>query len=322
MIQMPVTEIIAKIKSQSGLDDSSIKDKIKKKMEELSGLISEQGAAHIIANELGVKVFEAVTGKLKINNILAGMRSVETEGKVIAAYPVKEFKTESREGRVGNFILADDTGTIRVTLWNAIADNLNTIKVGDTIRIKSAYVRENQGRKEIHLGDKSALQINPPGVVIQDMKETRKKISELGDSDQRIELLGTIVQVFNPTYFEVCPKCRKRVRSETGKFECAEHGKIDPENSYVINVLLDDGSGSIRATCFGQQAESLIKDLGKMKDKPELFEASKSDLLGSIVKIMGNARKNNLTGSLDFVCRNVDMNPDPEEELKHIEAVK
>ena len=320
MFQMPVEEIIAKIKDKSGLDESSIKQKITKKMEELSGLISEQGAAHIIANELGVKIFEAVSGKLKIKNILPGMRSVDTEGRVIAAYPVKEFKTESREGKVGNFILGDDTGTIRVTLWNDITDNLSKIKAGDIVKIKSAYVRENQGRKEIHLGEKGALQINPPGVAIEEFKEVRKKIAELKEGDQRIELLGTIVQVFNPTYYEVCPECRKRAKSESGAYLCPEHGKVEPDSSYVINVLLDDGSGSMRVACFGKQADSLIENLLAMKDKPELFETAKSDLLGSIVKITGSARKNNLSGALDFIARNIDLSPDPEEELKQMEA--
>jgi len=316
MFQMPVEDIIAKIKEKSGLDESSIKQKINKKMDELSGLISEQGAAHIIANELGVKIFESVSGKLKIKNILPGMRSVDTEGRVIAAYPVKEFKTESREGKVGNFILGDDTGTIRITLWNDQAEKLNQIKAGDVVRIKTAYVRENQGRKEIHLGDKSNLQINPPGVSIEEMKDVRKKISELKEGEQRIELLGTIVQVFNPTYYEICPKCRKRLREDS----CPEHGKIEPSNSCVVNVLLDDGSGSIRVAFFGNQADSLIKNLLDMKGKPELFETAKSDLLGSIVKVKGTVRKNNLSGGLDFIARVVDISPDPEEELKHLEA--
>ena len=320
MFQMPIGEIIAKIKEKSGLEESEIKDKISKKMDELSGLISEQGAAHIIANELNVKLFDSVIGKgkLKIKNILPGMRSVDTEGKVIAAYPVKEFKTESREGKVGNFILGDDTGTIRVTLWNSIADNLNTIKAGDIVKIKSAYVRENQGRKEIHLGDKSALQINPEGVQIEEMKEQRKKIADLKEDDQRIELLGTIVQVFNPTFYEVCSKCRKRIKADAG-FACAEHGKVEPDYSYVLNILLDDGSGSLRVTCFGQQADSLIKDLGTMKGKPELFEESKSEILGNIVKVTGVVKKNNMSGALDFIARNIDAAPDPEEELKKLE---
>jgi replication factor A1 len=318
MFQMPVENIISKIVDKSGLDESSVKEKIQAKMGELSGLISEQGAAHIIANELGVKVFEAVTGKLKIKNILPGMRNVETEGRVIAAYPAKEFKTESREGKVGNFMLGDDTGTIRVTLWNIMADNLAKLKQGDIVRIKSAYVRENQGRKELHLGDKSALQINPAGVSVEEMKPARKKVSELKEGDQGAELLGTIVQVFNPVYYEICPKCRKRLRAESG-FECAEHGTVEPEASCVISILLDDGSGMLRVAFFGQQAESLIKNLGSMKGEPEIFESAKSDLLGNFIKITGSVRKDNMSGGLNFIARTVDAEPDPEKELKHTE---
>jgi ssDNA-binding replication factor A large subunit len=311
---MPLGEIIAKIVDKSGLTEPAVKSKIQEKMDELSGLISEQGAAHIVANELGVKLFESVSGKMKIKNILPGMRAVEAEGKVIAAYPPKEFKTESREGKVGNFILGDDTGTIRITLWNDMADNLNKLKPGDIVRIKSAYVRENQGRKELHLGDKGALQINPPGVVIEERRDERKKVADLREGEQA-ELLGTIVQVFNPTYYETCPQCRKRLRAESG-FECPEHGAVKPEQNYVISTLFDDGSGSIRVAFFGQQAEKLIQGIENMKGKPELFEPAKSDLLGNIIKVAGNVRKDNLSGGLNFIARTVDSKPNPEEELK------
>ena len=64
----------------------------------------------------------------------------------------------------------------------------------------------------------------------------------------------------------------------------------------------------------------MIKNLLDMKGKPELFETAKSDLLGSIVKVKGTVRKNNLSGGLDFIARVVDISPDPEEELKHLEA--
>jgi hypothetical protein len=68
MIKITSEQIIEKISQKTQLSKEDIVSKIKAKMDQLSGLISKDGAAHIIANELGVKLFEE--GKLKIKDIL------------------------------------------------------------------------------------------------------------------------------------------------------------------------------------------------------------------------------------------------------------
>ena len=148
MIQMPYEDVVAKIMEKSGLSDSDIEGKIKAKLEQLSGLISKEGAAHIIANELGIKLFEQVSGKLQIKNILTGMRDVETKGKVMQVFEVREFMREESISHVGSFIIGDETGTIRIVCWGDKAKAVNEIKEGDIAKIVSAYVKENNGRKE------------------------------------------------------------------------------------------------------------------------------------------------------------------------------
>ena len=70
MIKIPLAQIIEKIKEHANISEDEINSKIKAKMEQLSGLISEEGAAHIISNELGIKLFEETSGKLQIKNRL------------------------------------------------------------------------------------------------------------------------------------------------------------------------------------------------------------------------------------------------------------
>ena len=64
MLKIPLENIIEKIKQNTSLSEADINAKIDDKLKQLSGLISKEGAAHIIANELGVKLFEEVSGKL------------------------------------------------------------------------------------------------------------------------------------------------------------------------------------------------------------------------------------------------------------------
>jgi replication factor A1 len=328
MIQMPYVDVVAKIREKSGLSDSEIENKIKQKLDQLSGLISKEGAAHIIANELGIKLFEQVSGKLQIKNILAGMRDVETKGKVLQVYEVREFMREESVGHVGSFIIGDETGTIRVVCWGDKANAVNEIKQDDIVKVVSAYVRENNGRKEIHLNDRSRLMVNPPGETVGEVKTAiqseakRKSIAEIQENDQNIELLGTIVQVFDPRFFEVCPQCGKRAMMKDNAYYCQQHDVVDPKYSYVFNVSLDDGTGNIRCAFFRNQADKLTgrttEQMLEYRQSPEKFEEVKNELLGNIIKIAGRARKNQMFDRLEFNAQQVDPNPDPQKELNKL----
>jgi ssDNA-binding replication factor A large subunit len=327
MIKIPLPELIEKIKQGSGLSEAEINNKINQKLNQLSGLISKEGAAHIIANELGIKIFEQAQGKLQIKNILAGMRSVETVGKVTQVFEARAFQTGTRSGKVGSFVLGDETSSIRIVLWGDQTDNLSKIKPGDLVKISNAYCRENQGRKEIHLNDRSSFVINPEGESVGEVKErtaaARKKISDLNEQNDNVELLATIVQVFDPRFYEVCPDCNKRAKQVESHFECKDHGRIAPAYSAVFNVFLDDGTGNIRAVFFKNQADRLIgKDILNFKDAPELFEAVKTELLGKIIKVIGRVTKNEMFDRLEFVSQLVFPNPDPDEEIKVISENK
>jgi len=325
MIKIPLSQIIEKIKEKANLSEEEINSKIKQKMDQLSGLVSKEGAAHIISNELGIKLFEETSGKLQIKNILAGMRDVETVGKIQQIFPINEFqRKDGSPGKVASSIIADETGTIRIVLWGAQTDLLKDVKEGDIVKITSGYTRENNNRLEIHIGEKSKLEINPEGETIKEVKQytsMRKKINELNENDNDIELLGTIVQAFEPRFFEVCPQCNKRARPRDEGFFCEEHNIVTPDYSYVLNAILDDGSETIRAVFFRKQAENLLgmeqQKILEYKDAPEKFEEVKNDLLGNIIKVVGRANKNEIFDRLEFVTRLV-FKADPKEEIEKL----
>jgi replication factor A1 len=321
MIGMPVKDIISKIVKVTGQSESEVRDRIKSKIDQLYGLVSEEGAAHIIANEHGIKLFE-VTGELKIKDILIGMKSVDIVGKVIRKYELREFNTEKRRGKVANLMLGDETGTIRLVFWNDKTNDFAQIKDEDVIKVKGAYVRDNAGRKELHLGDNSNIILNPKDVNIntRERKEyARKHIKELEDG-MSAEVIGTILQVFDVKFFEVCPKCNKRLRLRDEQFACDEHGTQDPSYNYVLNVYLDDGTGNIRTIFWKQQCQRFLKldDSGfnNIRLHPETFEKYKTDLLGEQIKVLGTS-KNTMMGRLELNADIVitDLNPDQEVEL-------
>ena len=324
MIQIPFNDLIKKIKDKSEFSEEEINNKIDEKMERLSGLISREGAAHIIANELGIKIFEE--GRLKINDILIGMRDVEFVGKVKQIFNIVEFsRKDGSAGKVASFILGDETGEIRIAAWGEQADKVREIGQGIIVKIKSGYVKDNNGRKEVHLGDRGEIIINPEGEKIDFVKaeeEERKNIKDLKNNDENISILGTIVQIFDPKFFEVCPECSKRIRMQNDKFNCDEHGTVEPDFSYVFNVLLDDGTDNIRVACFRAQMENLVNknrnEILKYRTNINEFEKIKTELLGSIVKFNGRVKKNEMFDRVEFIANRVYTDLDPEEEIKRL----
>lgn len=326
MLKIPYEEIILKINEKTQMSTIEIEERVEKKTKQLSGLISREGAAHIVANELGVKIFEPLSGKLQIKNIINGMRDVETVGKVLQVYDAREFLKGDSVSKVASMLIGDETGTIRVVMWGSQADNAANLGLNDIVKIVGGYVRENNGRKEIHLNDRSQLLINPKGEVVNEVnisaKGNRKEIKELNEGDNDVELLGTIVQVFDIKYFETCPRCGKRARPSAALYECSEHGNVIPSYAYVLNAILDDGTETIRCVFFRNQVERLLslnqEQVMKFKSEPADFEAVKNELLGTITKIVGRTNKNSMFNRLEFVVNNVDINPNPEEELKRL----
>ena len=194
--------LIERIAKSSGLEKEEVERKVEAKKAKLSGLISKEGAAQIIAAELGIS-FE--NQDLKVNELMPGMRRVNIVGKIINLFPVREFSKNGREGKVANFVFGDETGSTRVVLWDvnhiALIEN-GTIKEGDVVDIKNGSTREG----EIHLSGFSELKKSD---VVLDNVKSEAVVSEgsLGEAKQgqNIKVRGTVVQIFQPRFYSVCP---------------------------------------------------------------------------------------------------------------------
>ncbi len=326
MYKIPLNEIKEKIIASGKINGEELDQKVKEKINELSGLISEEGAAHIIANELGVELVSQTKNKLKIKEIYAGMKNITAVGKVVRKFDVHQFQKGESMGKVCSLILGDDSGTIRVVFWNDQVDSLNDVKDEDVIEIKNAYVRENKGNKEVHINDNSEITVNPEGVTIESVRQTtsfeRKKIAELEDGGAGVEVLGTVVQVFDPRFFNVCPQCAKRATEVGGAYNCNTHGSVQPSLSYVMNLVLDDGTGTTRAVFWKNQTNHLVnkkeEEFASYKENLALFEDVKNSLLGEQIKLMGRVKKNEMFDRLEFNVQMVEK-ADPKIELEKLE---
>lgn len=321
MFGLKYEDIVKKIVEEKKLSEIEVKARIEGKLKQLSGLISKEGAAHIVANELGLKLFSGFTRDIQIKDIISGLGNVNINGRVIDIKEVREYNKDGRSGKVVNFMIGDETGIIRVTLWDTNHIKLiegGKIKVGDIVRIKSAYSKENNGFKEIHLGNRGDILINPPNVQIGEVKNlfsrdeisvVSKKINELKDGDTGVAIIGTVVQVFEPRFYNTCTQCGKKANLDGDKYVCAEHGVVPVEEAPVLNIYFDDGTDNIRTVAFREQVKRLmgIENIGDLKVK---FNELRMDLLGKQVKLVGRVVKNEMFGRNEFVIQRVlDFNP-------------
>ena len=292
--------IIERIVRASGLEKEEIERKVEAKRAKLSGLISKEGAAQIIAAELGINFDDQ---EVKIQELLPGMRKANIVGKVIQLFPVREYKKENRSGKVASFICADETGNVRVVMWDMSHISKiesGDIKEGDVVSIKNAMMRGN----ELHLSGFSEIKKSDAVMEnVQVEKSSKKNLIKEVNVGESVELRGTIVQIFPPRFYVVCPECKKKLVEEGELLKCEEHGIVKPEKRAVFNFVLDDGTETIRVVLFSDQLSSLFGY--NLEDEAELSKFM-DDYLGSEVVIKGDIRRNRLFDNLEIISNSIE----------------
>jgi replication factor A1 len=298
--------ILEKISRVSGLGKDELERKVDEKRTKLSGLISKEGAAQVVASELGISFDNE---KLKINELLPGMRKVNTLGKVINIFPVRTFTTKKGdESKVVNFWIADETSNIKVVLWDTNHIELietGKISQGTVVEIMNGSMRDS----EIHLGSFSELKISSQ--VIDDIKTEKvfreKTISEF-KRGENTGVRAFILQFFEPRFFNICPECNKKVIQEGEGFSCEKHGKVMPSKRAVTNLVIDDGTGSIRTVLFH---DAILKMGFSQIEDLEKFSEQKENFIGKEMIFTGNVRNNNFFNTIEFIAEDVrEVEPD------------
>jgi replication factor A1 len=320
-------EILTEIEKNIKLPKEELIEKIKKKQEELSGLVSLEGAAHLVARDLGVNLLITNKRHFKIKDIKDGLKKVDLTARIVRISEIKEFERKNKEkGRVCNLILTDGSGEIRLPLWDKQVGVVEEgkIKEGDVITIKNAFSKENSfsgieirlpklGRIE-KIDDDESLPKQATGGNFR-----RTPIKKLKEGNYEVK--GRIVQIFNINpLFQTCPKCGSKLEKTEKDYNCSEHGKVKPDNNMIISGIVDDGTSSIRSVFFREQAKN-ITDLEPSvllsMQQDEVMNLIRENTLGNEIIIRGRVQKNKIFDSLEMVANGVEK-LNIEEEIKRI----
>ncbi|MHA1753935.1 MAG: OB-fold nucleic acid binding domain-containing protein, partial [Candidatus Odinarchaeia archaeon] len=254
--------------------------------------------SEIEINPEGVSLPTFKQQPIKISEIIENQFNISVAGRVLSISEIRDFdRTDGSKGRVQSLFLGDETGSIRVVVWNdKIIDVLADVKVGDIILIKGGYSKEGlNDTVELHIGNLANIEINPSDIVLPEIEELTKSfnapsfkranISDLKPQD-RVEIMGTIVYVFSKNIvYPACPNCFKKAEFTDGAWVCNNCGEIDKvDYRMILSVTLDDGSGTIRANLMGGVAEELLGLTAE--EAHSLLESGKEQELNSRVQAL------------------------------------
>lgn len=314
-----VDELVERIADESGEDADVIKERIEEKMQELSGLVSEEGAAHLIAQEEGVELVEADERELTVENIVPGMNRVDVKVKVVDITEMNTFETDDgEEGKVRNLVLGDSTGTIRMSLWNEQVDVADEVDPGDSIHVQGAYTREdNRGNPELRIGNSTQIEMldDDIGEVAESSAagggssggHERVNIREVQDENRNYAVSGTVLEVYtDDPFYSACPECNKKVEQEDGAHVCEEHGEVDRQFNLILSAIIDDGHDNIRTVFFRERAKEFLDAADEeFNGNTELVKEHAEQVKGKDVVVRGRSRYNDFFNRIELIGNEV-----------------
>jgi len=93
----------------------------------------------------------------RIKNLKAGMKRINLKARVLEIPKSKMVYTRSgMMSYVSNALIADETGSIRISLWN---QQINIISEGDLIKIENGKVTRFRGERQLRIGRHGSLSV-------------------------------------------------------------------------------------------------------------------------------------------------------------------
>jgi len=228
MKEKSVDELVFELSDKSGKSTDEVKQLIEAKIQKFSGLLTEQGAAYMVQKELGVKGEGSVGELAKVKELVEGMKGAEIKGTVQAVFPTKEFEKNQKKGKLKSFILGDDTGEVRVTLWNDQVDKYDITK-GSEIEVSNAVVTKYNEKTQVALGFNGSIKI------LNKKEEPFDKIANLKGGVGSVNVVGRLVR----------------------KFPCKEFATADRKGK-LCSFQFGDETALLRATAWNEKADEVM----------------------------------------------------------------
>lgn len=237
-VQTIVNEILSK---RAELSQEQVLTLIEEKKKEGRGLLSEEGAARLVAEELLIQTRGTELGRMQVKDLVSGLNDVTISGRVLLTWPPQQFqRKDGTPGRVMRLVLVDKSERVRCAIWDRHVDVLS--RTGDLqgriIRIGHAYTRQGlSGDTEVHAGERSSIQIDPTDLPTSDLPEFKDfftPLNALAPGTIQVNAVG-VVQA-EPRHYTFAKEDRK---------------------GSVLRTIIGDESGAVPIVAWNERAEEL-----------------------------------------------------------------
>ncbi|MEM2109091.1 MAG: OB-fold nucleic acid binding domain-containing protein [Candidatus Odinarchaeota archaeon] len=282
-MSLSVDEVVNKIRAKVKMSKEDILNKIRLKKSELGGLITDEGAAYIIAKELGINIFEDQSPsehKLRISDLIPGMNSVSITGVIKDLTPVKVFdRGGGRKGAVASGRIMDNSGEIRIVFWDDKTSSIKqgAVRNGKVIKIIRGYVKEGRdGKPELNIGVRSEI-LYPTDTGLERLYSTPSIItdfSSLEPDKTSLNVAGVVMRILPQSTFT----------------------RADGSEGRVMSLIIQGTRGTCRIVVWG--------------DSVPLFESLKEGQIVYVKKLTSRENKNGEVELHTSAGVEIEVNPD------------
>lgn len=223
-----------------------------------------------------VEESEQKIAELKENDIAS------TIGRILYRYPKSEFqRADGRTGQRSSMIIEDETGKLRIVMWDVNADRVDDFAEGDVVKVENGQIREGNRGLEIHIGNRGRIMASDKKIDLPEIEEAKTyKIAEIEANAQNVSVAGRVMRILPIKEFNSGDRSGK-----------------------LASLIVIDETGISRIVLWGERTE-LIKDINQ----------------GDIIHIRNGYSKESLNGEVEVHLSsrgNLVINP-PDIKIKDV----
>ena len=264
--------------------------------------LSEEQASSMFIPELST-LEKALYDYKKISDIDEDDQDIIVIGRIIELVPIHEFERDNGDtGCVRNIEIADETGSLKVVLWDD--DAKREFELGQAIKLQSPRLSlDMDNRIEANVNRNTAI-LEPSESEMENLPSHEelmaaiyvpKSIEALAEDDVNVCVTGTIISV-DPSRVirKRCPNCGYNVESSEDEYICDNCGHVfdEPKYLFMIPTRIEDDTGEIQVTFFDNLAEELIgikkEELIELTNDGYGIEDKLEELNGQTIEIIAN----------------------------------
>ena len=176
---------------------------------------------------------ELTDGDVAAGEVSAGESDVSLVGRVLETSEPRTFDRDDGQGKVANIAVGDETGWVRVALWDERAEDVSSLTDGDVVRVRDGYARERDGGVEVNVGSRGSVERVPEDELDETVEfhPDPTPVAEL-EIDETYDVAGVVTDT-----------------GETRTFD-----RDDGSQGKVRNVRLRDDTGEVRVALWGDKA--------------------------------------------------------------------